>query len=258
MSGFLTSIPNLGLLTFRDAIREISPRWLRRGSPGSEGLSQRILYAFGLHFDAVAAATTDGVKRRFPQLLDSIDALGLIGQSRRHARGSTEIDQLYMNRLMQWLDNHRIRGGPYALLHQLGIFWSLAPFDIDLVYESGKRFHFPAFGAITDSIGDPWDTDTDAWARWWLIYEWPGVLADDGVWSDPGVWDDGGVWDSGLSGADVRNIRLLPNEWNAAHARGYVTLNPEGLELWDIPAGLWSDPGDWGDGAVDPVTIAVA
>lgn len=253
MSGFITSAPNLAILTFRDAIREISPRWLKHG------LAEKILYSFGIHLDTLAEMSSQGVKKRFPLFLDALDALPLTGHDRKIARGFNEADISYVNRLLSWLDDHRTRGGPYAMLHQLAGFWASGPFDIDLVYESGKRFHMPSGGAVTESTGAPWDGSSLAqWARWWLVFDWPTPIGDDGLWSSPGAYDDGGVWDADLSSTDVENIRLVPREWNAEHPIGYVVLRNGGAELWDIPAGLWSDPGVWGGAGISEVTISVA
>lgn len=254
MSGFITSVPNLAILTFRDAIREISPRWLKHG------LAEKILYSFGIHLDTLTAMAEEGVKKRFPLFLDALDALPLTGHDRKIARGFNESDIGYVNRLLTWLDDHKTRGGPYALLIQLARFWSVGSFDIDLVYESGKRFHMPANSVtVSESTGSPWDGNVAQWARWWLVFNWPVLIGTDGIWSDPGTWEDGGVWDADLSSTDVENIRLVPREWNAEHPIGYVVLRNGGAELWDVPAGLWSDPGVWGDSAgISEVTLTVA
>lgn len=253
MSGLLVSAPNLNILTFRDALREISPRWLKKG------LAEKILYSFGIHMDLVGDAAIDGVKKRFPLLLDAVDALGLTGRSRKIARGPNETDVSYANRLIPWLDHHKTRGGPYAMLRQLAAFWAPTPFTIDLVYESGKRFHMPAGGNIAIGSGSPWDGDTTHWARWWLIYDWPGSAAPDGLWSDPGVWDDNGTWDSDLTIAEVAEIRLVPSEWNAAHTRGFITLRLLGAPTWDVPADTWADGGVWlGGGSELLLTFAVS
>jgi hypothetical protein len=252
MSGLLIHVPNLATLTFRDAIREISPRWLKHG------LAEKILYSFGIHMDLLGDAAADGIKKSFPTLLDAVDAFGMIGRSRKIARGPNEPDVTYAARLLPWLDFHRTRGGPYAMLRQLQLFWSAAPFAIDLVYESGKRFHSSVFGAITESTGSPWDGNTARWARWWAVFDWPGAVTTDGIWSDPGVWDDLGTWDTSLTVAEVAEIRLIPNEWNAAHTLGYITLRISGAETWDVPADTWADGGVWAGGGSDfLLTLAV-
>jgi hypothetical protein len=125
----------------------------------------------------------------------------------------------------------------------------------------------------------PWNPDPDAarWARWWLFYLSLDMApyAGDGVWNDPGVWDPDptgvfplGVWDSGLTLEQARDFATVPQEWNAAHARGLIVLINPGLEffgaslvdpgpeLWDYPPGLWQQPGAvWQD--LGPVQIEI-
>ena len=237
------------ILTFRDAIRERSPRWLR----GT--LGEKILYAFAAVFDALIDSTVQAVRRRFPGYND--DALPYLARDRKIRRGPNELSANYALRLRRWLTDHATRGGPYALLGQLAAYYAVAPFNIALRYESGALFKMSTDGVILRAPvpADPFDGDTAKWARWWLIYDWPFVVIDDGTWVSAGTYDDGGVWDSGLSAADVESLRIVPSEWNAGHTIANIILLNGGAELWDYPIGLWSDPGNWNDGA--QATIAV-
>jgi hypothetical protein len=236
------------MINFRNTIRRIVPWWLQNGLAG------KILYAIGAQLDTLGDAVADGVQRRFPghgAEADPIryDSLGLIGNERRIRRGPSETDAVYASRLPRWLDDHAARGGPYALLEQTGRYWAATPFRMDLVYRSGRGFtRDESTGAITrqdiawSPAGDP-----AQWAHWWLFFFWPDAVSTDGIWTDPGTWSDGGVWDSDLTPAEVESIRLVPAEWNAQHCKGTIVLVDEDTELWDFPAGLWSDPGTWGD-----------
>lgn len=254
--------------TFRDALRDKVPRWLQRGN------AQRLLYAIGVHLDAFADAITDGVKQRFPNVYSG-DALPELGRERRIRRGRTETNPVYASRLVRWLDDHRRRGGPYALLAQLHAHFAPANFPIDLLYYpspllggAAVRFRMDVDGNVTrDTVEWLPDADAEHWARWWLFYFWPDPIGDDGVWDDPGEWDPDpdeiippGVWDSELTLAEVEALRLVPREWNAAHPFGTVVLLSPGTELWDYPEGTWDEPGgvwggDPGDGQV--VTLAI-
>jgi len=211
--------PQTELRTFRDAIRNISPPWLQVGT------AQAILYAIGAQLDALGDALRAGVKVRFPGYY-STESLPLIGRERRIRRGRFETEATYATRLIPWLDHHRRRGGPYAMLAQLHAYYAPNNFGIELRYASGRNYTMePSDGSIVrDDI--TWTPPGDAaqWARWWLYYQWPDPIGDDGIWSDPGTWDDGGVWDSDLAPSDVRDIRLIPREWNAAHAIGRIVL----------------------------------
>jgi hypothetical protein len=113
------------------------------------------------------------------------------------------------------------------MLEQLYAFYSPNAFAMAIFYVNGRTYTLdPTTGAITRGQAVDWTPPGDPaqWARWWLVFEWPSEIGDDGTWADPGTWDDGGVWDCSLSAAEVRDIRLIPREWNAAHAIGYVTL----------------------------------
>ena len=244
-------------LTFRDTLARIVPKWLQ-GTIGA-----RVLYSMAVHLDGALDLVAEGVKARFPGRPDAaIDALPLIGNERRIRRGPTETVEHYSGRLLTWWDDHKRRGGPYALLDQVGRYWDGATtFQIDLVYEMGQHFirNLGLIGGPQDGLppmSGPYDSDTAHWARWWLVFQWPTSIGDDGLWSDPGTWDDLGTWDTDLNEAQVAELRLVPAEWNNAHCQGHVVLLSDGAELWDVPAGTWNDPGVWG-GIGGSLTLAV-
>lgn len=219
--GLPSAASHSSLRTFRDAIREISPWWLRGPIGGS------VLYAIGAMIDGLADALRAGVKMRFPGFYSN-ESLTLIGRERRIRRGRYELDETYAARLIPWLDRHRTRGGPYALLGQVHAYYRPNNFAVELRYASGRRYVLdPVDGTIArgDVVWTPPGGASPLWARWWLLYAWPVALEDDGIWSDPGTWDDGGVWDTSMSAADVRDVRAVPRDWNAAHAIGRITLD---------------------------------
>jgi hypothetical protein len=236
----------MALYTFRDAIRSMVPWWAGRET----GRIGKVLYAIGVHVDALVEAHVAAIKIAYPGLY-SPESLSLIGRDRRIRRGPQESNEVYASRLPGWWAAHKRRGGPYALLEQLRAYWSNT-FRIDLVYYSGRRFTALEDGSPIARDDIEWTPDSvpAKWARWWLFYFWPETVNDDGVWTDPGTWDDGGVWDSDLTLEDVANIRAIPAEWNAKHCYGRVVLLSDGAELWDYPEGPWDEPGGvWGGGA---------
>jgi hypothetical protein len=229
------------MLTFRDTIRQISPPWLRRGN------AEKLLYALALPFDALAEAVASAVKLRFPGVY-SPESLPYLGRDRRIRRGRNENSHVYAERLTRWLDDHRSRGGPYAMLAQLHAHYAPEAFDIELVYFSGRTFSLDPDGNVTISDIE-WlpDADEAKWARWWLFFHWPDPIGLDGTWGDGALWGDGGVWGYDLSSEDVDDLRSVPREWNAAHAVGRLVLLFEGVELWGYPEGTWGEPGGvWG------------
>ncbi len=225
------------VITFRDTVRSASPPWLKNGR------AEKILYAVAIQLDALGEALVAGVKIRFPNLY-SAESLPLIGRERRIRRGRLESDATYATRLLRWLDDHRHRGGPYALLAQLHAHYAPASFAITLIYYSGRRFTMAVDGSVVrDEV--VWHPDGNAakWARWWLFYDWPDSITLDDDWGS-GTWGDGGVWGSSLTVDDVTDLRLVPREWNAAHPFGRIVLL-NNAETWDFPPELWDDGGLW-------------
>lgn len=212
------------LLTHRDTMLNVSPPWLQRG------LAKKILYALALHCDAFADALTAGVRQRFPGHY-SFESLPLLGRERRIPRAPSETDATYAARLTTFLDAHRRRGGPYALLEQLFIRFAPDNFPIDLVYVArGRRFSMAVDGTVTRSF-TTWQPDTSVakWARWWLFY-----YTD--RWAVTPPTDD-----------EIAELRLIPRQWNAAHPFGKIVLLSAGGELWGWPLGhVWGEPGTWG------------
>jgi hypothetical protein len=227
------------LYTFRDEARNVAPWWAARDS----SRIGKLLYTIGLQLDGLADAAVAAIKMRYPGLY-STDSLALIGRERRIQRGPEESDEAYAARLQRWWEDHRRRGGPYAMLEQIFAFWSPAPFPVDLLYRNGRRFVMDEDGEIErDIIAWEQDEEPEKWARWWLFYEWPHSIAADGAWGSAGTYDDGGVWDSDLTVEEVANIRAVPTEWNNAHSFGTVVLLSDGRDLWDYPTGTWDEPG---------------
>lgn len=251
--GFGAATSTAPLLTFRDTLRAKAPVWLQTG------LGEKILYAIGVHIDGFADVLTEAVKARFPGL--NSEALPYIGRERRIRRGRAESEATYATRLRRWLDDHATRGGPYAMLAQLFAHYADAPFQIDLVYISGRRFRLGTNGEVT--MTSPSDLHTPKWAIWTLFYDWPVTPSPtaDALWGAPGrTWGDGKVWGSSLTVEEVTDLRLIPREWNAAHCLGtectIILLTPD-VQLWGFPEeNTWGMPGAvWG--SATPVRLTV-
>lgn len=221
----MTLTPQTALRTFRDAAREIVPAWLRGKYSGG------VLFAIAAQLDALTDALTGGVKSRFPGVY-GYESLALLGRERRIARGRLDTDASYSARLASWLDDHRHRGGPYALLGQLYMHFAPANFQIVLVYRSGRRFTMAVDGTIVMDVDGAFAPDAlpEKWARWWLYYTWPTAVGKR-HWGDGGKWGDGGVWGSDLTPLEVRDLRVVPREWNAAHAKGWIVLLTSGDDV---------------------------
>lgn len=224
------------ILTFRDRLKRIVPGWLRTRR------TERLLYSIGLQIDAIGDATIAGVKLRFPGYY-SDESLPIIGRERRIRRGRAESNSTYAARLARWLTDHRLRGGPYALLAQVHAHYAPNNFPVELIYRSGRTYAMDVHGNVTredrdfnstNAVTFP-DTEPERWARWWLIYYWPDALPDVGTWSEPGTpWGDPTtLWGYVITPDEIEDLRLTPREWNAAHAVGRVVLisDEQRLEL---------------------------
>lgn len=249
-------------MNFREAFYTLLPSWLTQ----EEG--EKVAFSLAAVKDAFVQRTREGLLARFPQY-GPADAFEFHGRDRKIIRGLNESDETYAARLLRWLDDHPNRGGPYALLEQVGAFWDNAfasgPLDLYLIFRNGRTFHRDPTTKEITYTNITWDYDSlpGKWARWWLVIYWPdGSIGADGLWSDPGTWDDGGVWDSNLDGETVERLRRVPRAWNAAHCtngNGKIILlgGDPPPELWDFPAGTWDDPGVWGVDSPPVVTIGL-
>jgi hypothetical protein len=92
--------------------------------------------------------------------------------------------------------------------------------------------------------------DPVLWSRFWVIIpETDHSWQHDGTWADPGDYDDGGVWDATATVEEIRALRILIRQWKSGHEICVSIIALMGGEdLWDYPAGIWSDPGNWDDG----------
>jgi hypothetical protein len=192
-------------ITFRDVALQLSPPWLQRGR------AARWIYSVAAQLDALADASLNGIKLRFPGLY-SYEPLALQGRERRIRRGRAEADAVYAPRLQRWLVDHKRRGGAYALLAQLHAHFATGSFPIDLVYKSGRRYQMDAAGNVTRNTVPV--IPTTRWARWTLFY-----------WTD--------AFPDPLSADDLVDLAVIPKEWIAAHCIGRVLIMRTGSELYD-------------------------
>lgn len=239
------------VITFRDTIRKVVPPWLRTGVAG------KLLYAIGSQWDALTDMAVATNTIGFPGVY-SDESLPMLGRERRIRRGRIESAAGYAVRLKRWLTDHRTRGGPYAMLAQLFAYYTGNHFPIRLVYRSGRAFHMDVDGSVV-MLDQPWSPDSqpEKWARWWLFYEWPTPVAPAHILGEPGLIV-GPTWTlgSGLTPTEVYDLRIVPKEWNAAHAIGNITLVNGGWVL-GFPPHILGEAGLVLGGSA-PVTIGVS
>jgi hypothetical protein len=237
------------MLTFRDSLRKKCPPWLQGG------WAEKVLYAIGVMIDALVDSANAAVRIRFPGLY-SDESLPLIGRERRIRRGRNEPASTYSVRLMRWLDDHATRGGPYALLEQLHAYYADDPFPIRLVYRSGRCFDMDVDGEITmsDVVWSP-DEEPECWARWWLIYQWPTSFPAARKYGDGTQYGQGRVYGSGLLSGEVADLRVIPRDWNTAHALGrLIVISPGGI-VYGYPPRTYGDGATYGGGATANIGV---
>lgn len=204
---------------FRQAFYKLLPSWL------TEGEGELVLGSLGVLKDAWLERLTQGLYARFPSYAPE-SALAYLGRDRKIVRGINESAASYSARLLRWLEDHRIRGNPFALMAQLRAYCN-ADVRIRTVDAAGNWFTLDRDGTRSFTLGaGNWDWDTEAasqWSRFWVII-YP--TADGEPWSDPGDWGDAALWGSGVWGANstatigttatreqVASVRSIVREW---------------------------------------------
>lgn len=205
--------------SFARGLFERMPPWFRRTRGGA------FVLGLGDQLDVLAQQAADAVKHRFPVATSDADALALLGAERRILRGPREDAATYASRLLTWWDDHRGRGGPYALARQIWGYWRTSinpPFEI--VYTSGRRFSVSTSGVVTrDDIS--WSAPA-AWAQYWIFFHLTGLTTTfvDEL-GDVVVTDTGAtlVFDTLTGGAvteeEAAQFTTVPREWSPAHVQ---------------------------------------
>lgn len=258
----------MATVLFKTGLINVAPPWLRKL------LGKKLLEAIGEQIDVLDDYAVQGVKLRFPVDAPDPSALGMLGRERRIRRGPGEAAITYARRLRRWLDDHKGRGGPYALLNQLDAFFeSWLNVRMDVVYASGTRRWIDAAvpGVITrDSI--TWNADgSGKWARFWVFYyvptSIPGVgdtiitQAGDTIITQAGdtLITDGTISPSELSEDEREIFRCIPREWSAGHIdRVTAVLLWGDARLVGYPPGrLVGEPGMVVGPAQQPVILPI-
>lgn len=198
------------------------PPWLRRrfGKPFVLGIGDVL--------DDLAQKSSAAVALRFPSAASPPDALAAIGTERRIPRGPGEPASSYAGRTIVWLDSHRTRGGPYAMLGQFFAYWRFElNVPVELVNQQGARWSMDTAGNITrDQLAGV--TFGSFWAQDWIFFHTPQTIADPLVDSDGDeiIDSDGDGIDvvvdlaSGVLPDDlIASFKLVPQTWAPAHLK---------------------------------------
>jgi hypothetical protein len=215
---------------FRTAFYKFLPWWL------TEDEGEKVWFSLGLIVDAFLERLRQGALARFPEYCPP-DALKYHGRDRKIVRGIQETDAAFAERLIRWLDDHKVRGNPYALMEQLRAYCG-GNIMVRTVDRRGNWFTIAADGtksAVLKTGNWDWDDGgTERWARFWvIIYSLNGT-----PWSVSESWGSTTLWSSGVWGTPGATIGTTATVEQVASVRSIIReWKPEGTKCeWIIIA----------------------
>lgn len=191
----------MGLFSWVNRFADYLPSWLTLGHDEddpekvSDGAKNHATLA--MLVDASLEVAEQTLEARFPtRTVES--ALMLIGADRAIPRGRSESAESYARRLVGWRypRGHRVRGGPFALLEQLSIYFDRARmWTVDRNQTYCERTAETAGGTVTEffelDFTFAWDSTplANAWGRFWVGLV-PAVGTADYApdFGDPDLW----------------------------------------------------------------------
>lgn len=245
---------------FRNLFYHLAPRWL------VEGEGEQVWYSLTATMDIWTERLRQGLYARFPEFAPD-DALSALGRDRRIVRGRNESAESYARRLLRFLDDHRVRGNPFALMDQLRAYIG-KNVRIRTVDARGNWFTRNADGTRSFALAKGnWDWDgspATSWSRFWVIvYSVAGDLeAPWGriYWGDPLEWGASGLtWGSTATYDEVRAIRSIVRDWKPQGTRCkniIIVLDDAAAFDPTDPPGAPLPDGTWGRYGLDNITAA--
>ena len=236
---------------FRRIWRWMAPAWLTAPYDGAQ-----VQYSLGVMLDAQVERTFQGTKARFPEH-GPADALPFMGRDRKIIRGINEPAAAFAARLLRWLDDHRVRGNPFALLDQIRAFLQ-TDMLVRTVDHRGNWFTVAADGTRSLLLDQGnWDWDGAAasqWSRFWVILYPPTSLwlQDDPAIGDADLWAGeigraGYTIGSTATRDEVDGVRTLVRQWKPAGTLCLWIILAFAPTSFDPTAGAPPNPdGDWG------------
>ncbi len=243
---------------FRRIFKRLLPSWL------SSGEGDKVHFSLGVIMDAYVERARLGLQARFP-IAAPTDALTAISRDRKIIKGIAETDANYATRVIPWLDDHKTRGNPWALMKNLRGYLN-AEVRIRTVDSSGNWFTRDRDGTESVSIAQAnWNWDnapaiagTTQWSRFWVII-YP--TSDNKPWAQSLAWGNAALWTTGVFGNPTATIGTTATREQVADVRRIIAeWKPEGTKCeWIIiafddasfspatPAQPTPGPGLWGD-----------
>jgi hypothetical protein len=228
--------------SFRESLKRIvMPRWAQGPK------AQKFFHAVGARIDVLADQLYLGLRAGYPSEAPD-DALPHIGRDRGIVRGFAEPRESYEVRLRSWIYDRKRKGNPYTLMRQLAGYLTPHATKIRIVNNRGAWYTRNADGTTEYHLSSGWDWDghTDYWARFWVvIYPGEALWLEEGSWDNGALWGDGGVWGSSITYEQAQTLRLLVNEWRAAHSSCpaiILAFDPTSFDPTSTPLdGLWGN-----------------
>lgn len=231
----------------RGGILDLAPRWLKRD------WGSKYLYSLGLILDTAHEWARQGVKARFPKRAPD-DALPYLAKDRGITLGFDEPREASVARLKTAITDSKVAGGYRALLQQLRGYFAGHAVRVAIVTNRATWHVWDEADVYTVSklAGNwDWDTDVNAWARWWVII-WPldtDLIDDEGEFSESdGDFGDGGTVGTTCSPSMVSTIREIVREWHPEGTRCseiIIALDPDSFD-YSGPPGAPLPDGTWG------------
>lgn len=229
-------------MTFRGMHEALAPEWLR----GDEGT--RVLWTLEFMADTYAERAKLGMLASCPSNAPE-DALPYLSRDRKIIRGIGEPSAAFRARLLTWLDDHKTRGNPYALLNQLRTYLG-AGVRVRSVDMRGNWFTIERDGTRSCLINQnnfDWDGLSTQWSRFWVIV-YPTAA---GVpWAEQAAWGAGQSWGemdslgTTATQAEIDGMMRIIREWKPAGTRcdwGIVAFDDASFD----PAGADVPSGDY-------------
>ena len=234
----------------RNSFNKLLPAWLTTGD------GEKVWFSLGVVMDRFLERAWQGHKARFPSFAPA-DALTALGRDRKIVRGINESADSFAIRQHRWLDDHRIRGNPFALLEQLRAYC-----NVDMVARTvdrrGSWYTVDADGVWSFRLAEGnWDWDGGPvadWSRFWVILYPPTSLwTQSPAWGGANLW--GGkwgstehTWGSSATPDQVAAVRSIVSEWQPKGVRcEYIILafdptsfDPAGAPGAPLPDGTWA------------------
>lgn len=237
---------------YRTAFRKLLPRHFTRGD------GELVLSSLAELKEGAVERAYQGLQARFPST-ELPSALSSLGRDRKIVRGINEPATSYAERLVRWLDDHRVRGNPFALMGQLRAYCQ-ADVRIRTVDASGNWFTLERDGSRAWMLKQlNWDWDgkprSPYWSRFWVIIyptsdgqPWAKMtptIGVDGPWGDT-IGAPGYTIGTTATPEQIASLRSIIREWQPDGTRcewviiafDDASFDPEGISPPN-PDGNW-------------------